>query len=455
MMLSAVLKEGGHECDIFIRERDDEELVKSVHNSSPDIVAFSTTTGAHIWALKVAKRIKERVNVPILFGGPHPTFFPQVLENEAVDMICIGEGEHAILELADNLECGKEITKIKNLWIKRNGKIYRNDLRLLIENLDELPFADRELYYKYDFLRTNPNKPFITGRGCPYSCSFCFNATLRNMYSGKGRYVRRRSVDNVIEEIRQVKAAYGIGTVRFSDDTFILNPKWLDEFFKKYRAEIGNPYYCVIRADLVNEKIIRGLKQSGCHSVSIGIETGNEYLRNAVLKKGITNEQIIKATKLLKKYGIKFGTFNMMGLPGETIETAFETVKLNINIGTDFPWCSVLQPYPKTEITRYAREGGYINDIDLDVDSFDFTYFDKGILKQENINELTNLQKLFFFAVKFPWLIPIIKLLIKLPPNKIFKMLFILGYGYKYRKANNIGILRLIKFGLKTGKLYI
>jgi radical SAM superfamily enzyme YgiQ (UPF0313 family) len=441
MYLSAVLKENGHKCEVFIGEKN---LIKSLKKFSPDIAAFSVVTGPHFWDLRMAKIIKEELDIPIIFGGPHPTFFPQVIENENVDIICRGEGEYAMLELANKMEDGKDITKIKNLWVKQNGRIFKNDLRPLIENLDELPFPDREIYYKkYKFLRNYPMKVFLASRGCPYDCTFCFNHAMKKLYKGKGTYVRRRSVDNVIEEIKVVRKKYPLRTITFTDDIFILDTKWLDEFFKKYSDEVGIPYVCYIRADLINEKIVRGLKESGCWAVCWGIESGNEYLRNVILKKRVTQVQILRTARLLKKYGIKMSVYNILGLPGETLDNALETLLLNIKIKVDWPWCSIFQPYPGTELTEYAKKKGYLDE-GFSIDSLKPVYFTKSMLNQENICELENLQKLFYFLVKFPSLIPFAKHLIKLPLGKFFEILFIFSYAYRWKELNRLDIKSLV-----------
>jgi radical SAM superfamily enzyme YgiQ (UPF0313 family) len=266
---------------------------------------------------------------------------------------------------------------------------------------------------------------------------------MKKLYKGKGTYVRRRSVDNVIEEIKAVRKKYPLRTITFTDDIFILDTKWLDEFFKKYSDEVGIPYVCYIRADLINEKIVRGLKESGCWAVCWGIESGNEYLRNAILKKRVTQVRILRTARLLKKYGIKMSVYNILGLPGETLDNALETLLLNIKIKVDWPWCSIFQPYPGTELTEYAKKKGYLDE-GFSIDSLKPVYFTKSMLNQENICELENLQKLFYFLVKFPSLIPFAKHLIKLPLGKFFEILFIFSYAYRWKGLNKLDIKSLV-----------
>ena len=175
MSISAVLKEAGHDCDVLI-EPAEKNLMESIKKVRPDIVAFSATTGVHTWALAKAKEIKENFNVLTLLAGSHATYFPQALEDENLDFICIGEGEEAIVELLNNLEKNEDVTNIKNIWAKKDNKIYQNPIRPLIQDLDALPFPDRGLYYKrYSFLRDQQSRDFVFMRGCPFPCAFCYN----------------------------------------------------------------------------------------------------------------------------------------------------------------------------------------------------------------------------------------------------------------------------------------
>ncbi len=456
MIISAVIKKHGHECDLFI-QREERDFIKAVKESSPDIVGFSFMTGYHHWVLETAKRIKEELGVPIILGGTHPTFFPEIIEKSEIDIICLGEGEYATLELMDALDTKEDYTKIKNLHVKKNGKIFKNELCPLIEDLDQLPFPDRELFYKYHSLRNTRSKDFLTGRGCPYSCSFCFNQVYRRMYQGKGKYTRTLSAERVIEEIKTIKERYFLETVTLGADTFIRDPEWLFPFLDKYRKEIGLPFNCSARADLVTEEMARKLKDAGCYAVCFGLESANEYLRNKLLKKRISNEQIIKAANLFKRYSILFSTFNMLGIPGERVEDAIETAKFNVRIGSKAAWSAVLQLYPGTEIFKYAKEKGIVDE-SLSLGNFNYLFHERNVLNQKNINELVNLQKFFYLITNWPWTIPIVRRLIKLPPNRLFLLFHLLSSALVLIKShwrhNKFYVLRIILQGLKNIRIY-
>lgn len=455
MYISAMLKRHGHQCDVFIDPKPD-KLNEILKETQPDICAFPTITGLHLWALDIAAHIKEKSgdSKPLtILGGPHPTHFPDVISKDAIDIICRGEGEYPMLDLANALDNKNDITNIPNLWVNQNGTVYKNDLRPLIENLDELPFPDRDLYSHYSIFRSETTKMFLTTRGCPFSCAYCYNRKLKEIYMGKGKYLRRRSIANVIEEIKQVRSTHRLKNVYFIDDTFAFDKEWCKDFLKVYRNEIDLSFFCLGTADGLNdESLVREFKESKCFGVYFGIESGNEELRTRLLNKKITNEQIIRAAQLLKKYGLKFRTYNMVGLPGETLENVYETIELNIKIKTNFPFCSIFMPYWGTELFDYAIEKGLLSK-DSSPDDFYTSYYGYSMLKQKDIDEMVNLQKFFQTAVLFPGLFPLIKRLAKLPTNIFFNLWFGLIFYWIFLTGERRPFFWTIWFGLRNSKL--
>jgi radical SAM superfamily enzyme YgiQ (UPF0313 family) len=445
MYISSWLKSNGHECEMFIKLGSDESLAKDIIRYSPQVVAFPCLTGSHSWCLSLAKILKEKnPKLMTLFGGPHPTFYPGIINEPEVDVICRGEGEYALLDLANSLDKKENPSLTANLWVKDIDVVTQNEVRPLIPDLDKMPFPDRQLYYrKYPFLNIS-RKTFLTSRGCPYKCSFCFNHILQKIYQSKGTYLRRRTVKNVIEEINGVKRKYGLRTVYFQDDTFVLSRDWVMAFLEVYKKEVNLPFICLIRADLTDEKLIGALKGAGCVKVYFGIESGDRELRNSLLQKNITDEMIIQTAGWLKKYRIGFRTYNMIGLPGETLNQAFKTVDLNVRIKTDYPWCSVYQPYPETELGAYALEQGMLN---CSCDKIRPSFFKDSILRSPWKKELLNLQKLFFYAVKFPRLKNLIKKAITFPPNFLFDLLFLCGNACAYAGSERLRLNEFFLFG--------
>jgi len=426
MQLSSILKQNGHKTDLFIIENGN--LQEKIDAFKPDILAISASTGTHRICLDEVRKLENHIFT--IIGGPHATFFPEIINDNTVDTVCIGEGDYPFLELANNMDDGKDIRNIKTLWVKIDKKIYRNPLRLLIQDLDSLPFPDREIVYQFNKFRDKNTKAFITGRGCPFECTYCFNCSYKKMFSNQ-IYVRRRSVGNVIEEIKNVRSEYKLEMVRFIDDTFNLNRKWLHEFCRRYREEVGLPFFSNVRAELLDEKLIRELKSANCQLVSIGIECGNEKIRRTLLNKHISNSQIIDTCKLLRKFDIKIITQNILGLPLEnSLENDFETLKFNIACKPDYAWASIFTPYPKTVLGEYAKKGYFDGDIDSIPNTYHFS-----VLNLKDKREIENLHALFPTVVRFPFVLPIVRHLIKLPSQRLFLYLMRVHKHISHKKS--------------------
>lgn len=415
--ISALLKARGHACDLLVVD-EEKDIFARIGEYSPDIIGFSCTTGIHRWALKVAGEIKKRLRVPIIFGGTHPTIFPEIIGKDCLDIICRGEGELALLELLENLEKGKDIRNIANLWVKDKGRIYKNEIRPLIQDFNEFPLPDRALYYKYPVIERLTMKRFISGRGCPYSCAFCHNPVYRELFKGKGNFIRHKSPRRMVDELLDMKKRHPLKVAHFSDDTFVVNKGWLFEFLQAYQEEVRLPFTCNVRIDLIDEETVKKLKQADCIGATFGLETGSERLRNLVLKKNIPDSAIIEKTGLLRASGIKVLTTSLLAIPGETLEEAFSTIRFNRKLRVDFTRVNVVLAFPKLELTEYAADNGFMDGkqgIDEYIQELRQPYFNSPYNR-----EFRNLCSFFHVAVRFPWLLPLIKLLIKLPRNWFF-----------------------------------
>ncbi|MFH1423795.1 MAG: radical SAM protein [Candidatus Nealsonbacteria bacterium] len=427
MYVAGALKKAGHEADIV--KSGVENAEKKVKDFAPDIIAYSLTTGQHGYFLDLNRKLKSRFKFLAVFGGSHPTFFTEIIKNEGVDVICIGEGEEAFTELADKMSRSEDFSAISNLWVKKGGEIIKNDVRSL-SDIDSLAFPSRELVYaKYSKSCNNPIKNFLGGRGCPFNCPYCFNHSLKAIYRGRGQYVRFRSVDNLLQEILEVKNKYPMKMIYFQDDTFGTKEEWLEEFSEKYPKMINLPFHCHARANLINEKLTGLLKKAGCSGVTFGIESGNDRLRNQLLERNMTKDQIIKAAKLVKKAGLRLRIFNMLGLPEGSLKDDFETLELNILCQPDLGWASIYQPYPRTKLGDLCIQKGIYGG---DIDKISETFFEESVLDIKDKAKINNLQKLFSLAVSFPVLFPLVKVLINLPPNGLFRK----TYAYWKEKLN-------------------
>ena len=436
MSLAAVVKKAGWQADLVLPE--EENIFKKVGKLKPEIVALPVFTGEHQWVLETARKLKrQNPKIFILLGGPHPTYYPEIIKAKGIDAVIRGEAEGAILDLLNALEKKRPLTKIKNLWWKKGKKIYKNPLRPLIEDLDLLPLPDREIYYKYDFLRKASVKQFLSSRGCPYACTFCSNHLLRKMYKNKGRYLRRHSPQRMIKEIKEVYSKYGFETVSFSDDVFTAHKDWLMEFLPIFKKEIGVPFMVNVTAHCLDEELARMLAKAGCWGIAMGVESGSQEIRFEVLKKFITNEQIIESGKLAKKYGLKLKTYNILSLPGETLKEAWETVKINQMIKPDSATASLLQPFPGYEITSYAQKYGFLPR-NFDVEDVGESIYLSSPINSPQKRELENLQRFFPLVVEFPWMGLVVERLIKLPPNPIFTFLGRAFYGLFMSRVHHL-----------------
>ncbi len=451
MSLSAVLKARGYEVDVFIGVAEN-HILRKIVQMKPGLVGFSCSSGEHLWALKTAKELKALANVFVLFGGSHPTFAPDIIDLPGIDAVCRGEGETPLIELADSLNAGKVNPHIKSLYVKLSDKIIRNDMGPLIPCLDHLPIPDRSIYDKYKDFQRQGVKHFMASRGCLFNCNYCYNHVLKDLYKGERNPLRFRSPGHIIKEIKQVKTRYPLRTVVFDDDIFIYDKAWLEGFLFEYNKHIRIPFICNVHASLVDEDVSRMLKTGGCFRVSMGVETGDENSRINLLNKNITDQQILYAAECLHRHGIKILTNNMLGLPGETLSGALKTVAINIRIKPDYPWCSILQPYPGTKIEEVSIKNGFLHPTDKGC--FSPTFFRRSNFSYKDIDKIIRLQKLFYLAVRFPALLALVKLLIRLPLDLLYHMVFAVTFAYRYKKANRLTYFECIKFGLRNLTLY-
>jgi anaerobic magnesium-protoporphyrin IX monomethyl ester cyclase len=430
LYLSSVLRQAGHEVRLAIAS--DQDPVAVARDWHPDVLAYSVYTGSQTYYRDLNQRIRAVVDVLSVFGGPHPTYFPEFVQEPGVDAVCLGEGEEAILDLVEALEHGHSLSTIENWWFKDgNGGIERNPVRRPPDDLDRVPFPDRELLFDVDdYTRQAGIKHFITSRGCPYDCSYCFNHALAELYRGKGRRLRQMSVARVVEEVRGVQAHYPLQFVVFLDDLFIVYRDWLQELAEEFPRQVGLPFFCNVRANLVTPEKVALLKKAGCASVGMGLETGNAAFRNQILNRNLSDGQIIEASRLIREAGIRLLTTNMLGLPGGTLAHDFETLALNHACQPAYANAFLYQPYPRTELGEYAREGGFVEG---SLDDIDPSAWERSVIRFSSAIEkrqVENLNKLFALAVEWPWLSRLVGRLIELPPNGAFRLVYKLWKGY-------------------------
>lgn len=414
MWLSRALKDAGHETKaLFVPDRD---WVNKVLEYRPDMVCYSVTTGMHVYMADLNRRLKEVLpTVVSVFGGPHPTFSPEYIETDGIDAICRGEGEHAVVDLANRMQAGQDYYDAPNFWFKRRdtGEIVKNVQRPLIQGIDSLGFPDRDVIYDAaPIYRDSDRKVFVSQRGCPMDCSFCFHHAWKSKIYGANNkeYTRKRSVSHLIAELQDVKARYNLKFVHFVDDIFNVRQDWLTEFCERYPKEVGLPFDVILMANLTKERHIEQLASAGCVYARIAIEAASDHVRNEIFRKNTTRKQLIDAAGWIRKHGIRLGSLNILGGPGGTMEDEYDTIRLNIECKVDHPMASLMQPYPMFDITETTTQMGYAVS---SVDEFPVNFRRTAPMVFERKHEIENLHKLFPIVVRNPWLLRYLPKLIK------------------------------------------
>ena len=368
--LSAVLKKGGH--DVYLYHMtympDKAEFTARVKGYNPDIIGISIRTSALDFASEMAVWLDEELpDIYVLAGMYHPSLAPEeVICMRGIDALCIGEGEYVLLDFVDYLaKHGKPDTKADSFWVKdQDGAIYKNPIRPFITDLDQLPFPDLDIF-DYRNLRSNAQQntaEVIVSRGCIFSCTYCANAQLRNIYPDKANYARFRSPENAIQLLERVlEKDPGIECFSFNDAILNVYEDWFYAFSALYKVRIKKKYVCNLRIDLLDEKMIRELADSGCYLVTLGLENGNEEYRKKYLQRAMKNDHIVKVSHMLKSAGIIVNAYNIIGLPHETLALSLETIKLNAQMYTDNVIISMFQPFPTTRLREIAEEAGFLD----------------------------------------------------------------------------------------------
>lgn len=363
-MVSGMLKKHGHETRLhhMFGAYDVEPLRSVLAEWQPDIVGFSVVYPQYRFVRRILEDLKPWKAFTVL-GGAHPTVVPQCLEeNPSLNAICIGEGEWPMVELANALKEGRSPEAVPSLWVRKaDGTIVRNPARMFEDNLDQFPFPDREICDYQAIIDSDfATATFMFGRGCPFNCTYCSNHIIRDRQ--EGRYVRFRSVDNCMDEIRQVTTKYrGIRYLYLNDDTFMVNRRWFEEFTDKYPKQFSLPILVNARPEQINDETCRRLKAAHCQRVTMGVEHGNEQFRTEVMHRKMTNDSVVKAFDLCREYGFKTKAHLIVGLPGETPALHRDTVELTARLQPDSFNLHIFEPYPGTTLGDICEKEHLIN----------------------------------------------------------------------------------------------
>lgn len=424
MWLSRAVKDAGHQSRALLLP--DRDWIRKLREYDPDVVLFSVTTGMHVYLSEVNQRIKRELpGVLSVFGGPHATFSPEYLETPGIDAICRGEGEAALVELLDRMSRGEPYHDVRNFHFKipETGEIVKNEQRPLERELDRLGFPDREVLYEAGAIyRNSDRKVFVSQRGCPMPCSFCFHHAMKKKVYGVGNkdYVRKRSVTHLLDEIQQVRQRYNLKFVHFVDDIFNLSSEWLTEFCERYPKEIGLPFDVILMANMTREHHVEQLARAGCVYARIAFEAANDHIRNDIFKKHTTRQQLMDAAGWIRKHGIRLGSLNILGGPGGTLQDEFDTLRLNIEAKVDHPMVSLMQPYPMFDIEETTKAMGYAVSA---LDEFPVNFRRTAPMLSDHKHQIENLHKLFPLTVRNPWLMRFVPALVK--PKWMYRPLLV------------------------------
>jgi len=383
--LGSVLNEKGHKVQIYNVEHDTEnkalgflkitenydnylnalqdnshpiwdEVRQRIQKIRPDLVGVTVMTPKLASALKVAEIVKDEGDIPVVFGGPHPTVAPHdALVHACVDYVVRGEGEKTFAELLDCIHGSKDAGEVTGVSFKTSQGTRDNPNRELIRDIDVLPFPGRDLLLDVESYSPEALGWMVTSRGCPYKCTYCAAHMVW------GRRVRFRSPENIIAEIKYVKEKYRTREFYFRDDSFTVNRERVLDLCRRLREENVDVYRsCDTRADLLDEEILSEMKAAGCTNIALGVESGSERILKFI-KKGVTKLQISSAAELIRDAGLQLSVFFMIGFPTETKDEMRESIRFMKKLNPDNATFSIVTPYVGTELYDFAVETGKIS----------------------------------------------------------------------------------------------
>lgn len=374
--LSAVLKQAGHEtalwqlCEDLAPLPTRAEFTERLQREAADIIGFSVVTNQWGYALELARWAREAVRAPLVCGGIHAMAGAEtILQSGAFDFIVRGEAEDAFLEFVEKSARGEDLSAVRNLgWVDR-GQVRLNPLRPL-PDLNRLPFKDYEIF---DFQKIIDAKNgwvgLMASRGCPFSCTYCFNHQLVARYRaelgcsfGELNYIRHLDVPQLMDEVAFLLKRYrNIKVFLFDDDLFTFRRAYVAEFSRAYRVRCALPFVVNAHVGFFDRERARHLAEANCRIVKFGVESGSERIRREILQRRMSNARIVEALSTAHEFGLHTSVFLMIGLPGETREDVLDTIRLMAAaLPGRFRW-TFFFPFPGTRAHELAAAGGSID----------------------------------------------------------------------------------------------
>jgi len=354
--LAGELGAAGHDVGLVL-EAQEPDFEAAVARLAPDVVFVQAAFMGEQWVRRILPRLPP--GVPAVLVGTAATFDPDLVVRVGAWGALQGELDDSGPALVAAL-AGGDLAAVPGL-VRPDGVGGTTGVPWGDPpgDLDVRPLPDRALYFdRYPALGRFPWKRFATGRGCVHSCGFCYLPGLRESYGGARAAVRRKSVSRVIEEVRAVRARWPLTHIHFADDLFAPKRAWLEELAERFPREIGVPFSCNTSPETITERNAVLLGIAGARVVGIGLETGTERNRSELLGRPTKDAAIRAAASRLKAQGVRLLTFNMIANPGETVEDAIATVRLNQELGTDFPRINLAYPAPGSHLETLMAERG-------------------------------------------------------------------------------------------------
>jgi radical SAM superfamily enzyme YgiQ (UPF0313 family) len=343
------------------------DLEKKIKEFAPDLLAVSSYSNQFKIICDILEHLKD--SFPLLrniVGGPHASFVPaEVIKQPYIDMICVGEGEEPLLELCNGIENREDFSKIINLWFKDGDKVIINPVRAPLA-LDEIGEPDWGAFDPCHILQPFHGNYFRVGmveygRGCPFHCTYCANSCYLEIYKEhKKSYFRHRDPYNFISMLKKLKIKFNLEIIYFQDGTFLTMPDdVLKELAELYQREINRPCIILTTVTTINEKRLEYLNRMRCIYINLGIEAGNPVFREKFLKRKMSNELIINAFKLVRKFKIYSAAYNVIGFPYETRDDIFQTIELNRQCNPDSVYPQIFYPIEGCELKKICVEEGF------------------------------------------------------------------------------------------------
>ena len=383
-----------------------EDFINKVNRFKPDVIFASIVEDTFPIFIKFMNLIKDK-KIKCLAGGVFPSSAPErAIKLDFVDYVCRGEGEGALVDLANALEDNKNPSKIPNLWVKENNKIVaRNSIRPALD-VNTLPIQDLSIFEDISLHRPMTGKiyrmaPVETQRGCPYSCRFCNSPEKNEFYKAQdaGHFFRKRTMKNLHKEMKYLISEFKIEYIFFITDTFLaMSEKEFDEFCEMY-SEFKLPFFMNTRPETVTLRRSKKLKEVNCHRVNIGVEHGNAEYRANVVGRKYKNELAIQAFDLMYEAGISTVSNNIVGYPDETRELIFDSIELTRKLKCNDINAFTFAPYHGTSLRGLCEEKKY-----MDKNTLAHIYVTDSILNMPSISkkEIKGLMKTFVLYSRLP-----------------------------------------------------